>query len=86
MVWPVTDIESNDLTIFLTGLSNATERVPHPVTGEEVVLRKTLRLDYHVPGDPEQRGSDPARPVAPESTERALQMHARVPHALWIWR
>lgn len=86
IIWPVTDVDSNELTIFITGLSNATERVPHPVSGDDIVLRKTLRLDYKVPGNVDQRGSDEVTTVPPVTTERALQMHARVPNALWIWR
>jgi hypothetical protein len=86
IIWPVTDLDSNELTIFITGLSNATERVSHPVSGDDIVLRKTLRLDYKVPGNIDQRGSDEVTTVPPVSTERALQMHDRVPNALWIWR
>ena len=86
LIWAATDLDSNDLTIFVTGLSNATDRVNHPVTGDEVVLRKALRLDYRISGNPGERGSDAVDSVPPESTDRAIQMHARIPNALWIWR
>jgi hypothetical protein len=86
LIWSATDLGSNDLTIFLTGLSNDTEQVAHPVTGEKIVLRKTLRLDYRVAGNADERGSDSVESVPPPNTERSIQMHARIPNALWIWR
>ena len=35
VIWKATDLESNEMTIFVTGLSNAFERVKHPLTQEE---------------------------------------------------
>lgn len=86
VIWPVTDLDCNGLTIFVTGLSNAIERVPHPVSGDEVVLRKTLRIDYRIAGNLDERGSEEVGTVPPADTDRALQLHERVPNALWIWR
>lgn len=86
VIWPDTDLSSNDLTIFVTGLSNDTIRVPHPQTDEEVLLRKTLRLDYHIPGNALDRPREQANPISPASTERAIQLHERIPNGLWIWR
>jgi len=86
VIWRGSDMASNDLTIFVTGLSNDTIRVPHPVEDEEVLLRKTLRLDYQIPGNAEDRPTEKANPVAPKSSDRAIHMHERIPNAIWIWR
>lgn len=40
------------LSIFIEGLSGETTRIPHPVTGEPVLMRKTLMLSYDLPGQP----------------------------------
>ncbi len=40
------------LTVFIEGLSGETTRIAHPVTGEPVLMRKTLMLNYDLPGQP----------------------------------
>lgn len=86
VIWAASDLDSNDLTIFVTGLSNDTTQVAHPLTGEDVTLRKTLRLDYHLPGNAADRPSEPAGPAAPKATNRSIQLHPKIAHGLWIWR
>ncbi len=59
------DPQAKKAYIFIAGLSNETAPVQYPVSGgedgkkiKEVLLRKTLMLEYHVPGDaitPEKR-------------------------------
>lgn len=44
------DIDSFD--VFVAGLSGETTTVKHPVTGEEIYLRRTLKLGYETPGNP----------------------------------
>lgn len=51
------DLEPTELTVMVQGLSRETEKRAHPRTGEPVTLRKTVRIDYLVPGDPKPRGS-----------------------------
>lgn len=57
VVFRADDLEPTELTVMVQGLSRETEKKPHPKTGEPVTLRKTVRLDYLVPGDPKPRGS-----------------------------
>jgi hypothetical protein len=57
VVFRADDLEPTELTVMVQGLSRETEKKPHPKTGEMVTLRKTVRLDYLVPGDPKPRGS-----------------------------
>ena len=86
VIWAASDLDSNDLTIFVTGLSNDIVRVPHPLTGEDVTLRKTLRLDYHVAGNAADQPSQPAGPATPVTTERSIQLHPDIANGIWIWR
>ncbi len=59
VVWPARKLDVNQISMFAAGLSGETARVYDPVTGEVVVLRKTLQRDYLVPGDVLPRGSAP---------------------------
>ncbi|MEE2682203.1 MAG: hypothetical protein VX641_07520 [Planctomycetota bacterium] len=86
VIWEAVDLDTNQITIFVTGLSNGINRVPHPVTGEDVLLRKTLRLDYVIPGNLADTRRADATPDPQEDTERAIQLHAKIPHGIWIWR
>ena len=86
VIWKATDLDSNEMTIFFTGLSNAFERVQHPITRDDVVLRKTLRLDYVTPGNMVDSVRVGAQPTRPEETDRGNQFHAKISNGIWIWR
>lgn len=56
-IFPQFDPRANAVSLFVSGLSNETARVISPVvsqdgTAKEYLLRKTLVLQYQVPGDP----------------------------------
>jgi hypothetical protein len=57
VIWPDFDKQVKNLKVFITGLSNETAAIDHPVakdaTGEpvKVYLRKTLELSYSLSGD-----------------------------------
>jgi hypothetical protein len=63
VIWPDFDIRAESFKIFITGLSNETAVVNHPVTVDaagqplQVFLRKTLQLNYAFRGDPALRDS-----------------------------
>lgn len=57
VIFRADDLEPTELTVMVQGLSRETEKRAHPKTGEQVTLRKTVRIDYLVPGDPKPRGS-----------------------------
>jgi hypothetical protein len=64
IIWQDFDKQAVGFKVFITGLSNETAVVPHPVavdktTGQPVpvYLRKTLELTYHLRGDPALRPS-----------------------------
>ena len=58
-VWPAEDQDITELTLFFQGLSSDRKVVKHPKTDEDVSLYRTLRREYVVPGEPEERGSAP---------------------------
>ena len=59
VIWPAGDLEVNELSLFVAGISGETATVEHPLTGDRVVLHKTLQRDYLIPGEALPRGSKP---------------------------
>lgn len=61
IIWPDFDVQAKGLRLFITGLSNETATIDHPVAKNEmgnplkVYLRKTLELSYALRGDPALR-------------------------------
>lgn len=61
VIWPDFDRQAAAFKVFVTGLSNETAAIDHPVAvngaGQpvQVFLRKTLELDYAFRGDPAMR-------------------------------
>ncbi|MBU3728110.1 MAG: hypothetical protein FGM37_02525 [Phycisphaerales bacterium] len=51
LIWSAEPCDATELTIFVRGLSGETETVQDPMTKAPVVLYKTARLEYRVPGD-----------------------------------
>ena len=58
IIWPDFDTKAKGMKLFISGLSNETAAIDHPMgknsTGKprKVLLRKTLELNYHLSGDP----------------------------------
>jgi hypothetical protein len=59
VVWPARHLEVNEMSLFIAGTSGETASVVNPITGEHVLLRKTLQRDYLIPGEALPRGSKP---------------------------
>ncbi len=61
IIWQDFDVRAKNITLFITGLSNETAVIDHPVVKDQsgqpqkVFLRKTLELKYAVKGDPASR-------------------------------
>ncbi len=64
VIWPARNLDVNEISMFVAGITGETAPVDDPITGEVVVLRKTLQRDYLVPGDVLPRGSAPIDLVA----------------------
>ena len=64
IIWHDFDAKAKTIKIFITGLSNETAAVRHPVAKDEdgkpavVFLRKTLELTYALEGDPATRTNE----------------------------
>jgi hypothetical protein len=63
VVWRAPSTDVNELSLFVSGISGETARVENPISGEELILRKTLQRDYLIRGDATARGSDPVELV-----------------------
>jgi len=63
VIWRDFDPQATGFTVFITGLSNETAAVKHPVARDDlglpvfVFLRKTLAVDYKLRGDSALRSS-----------------------------
>jgi hypothetical protein len=55
VIWPDFDGRAGNIKLFISGLSNETAAVDHPITKKQVYLRKTLELSYALQGDPALR-------------------------------
>ena len=61
VIWPDFDTKAKCIKLFVTGLSNETVAIEHPVAKDQtgrpikVFLRKTLELSYNLGGDPALR-------------------------------
>ena len=51
-VWVMPTHDIDEIRIFFGGLSGETQEVAHPISGDRILLRKTLMLDYDTPGNP----------------------------------
>jgi len=49
-IWPASAEDVDNITVFFSGLSGDTQAIQHPLNGNRVVLRKTLMIDYDLPG------------------------------------
>ena len=74
-VWPARQMEVNELALFVAGMSSETLEVEHPLTKAPVVLKKTLTLEYLIPGAANTRGDRPVE-LHPDSPQREV----------WIFR
>lgn len=51
------NLDHTELTVYVQGLSTETKKVADPKSGQSVTLRRTVRLDYLVPGNPIAKGN-----------------------------
>lgn len=59
VVWPIDNLETDEITIFAAGFSGETKTIPRPDTGEPILLRKTLMLRHETPGSMTSLGERP---------------------------
>lgn len=94
VVFPGTDPEITEITLFVGGVSSKTRREPDPITGEIRTQRRVLRMEFLMPGEAAKRPSKSADPAS--SDERVRQGAERRPapadappgtdNGCWEWR
>lgn len=52
IIWPDLGVDVDTFDVFVAGTSGETKTIKHPITGEEIYLRRTLKLSYDAPGNP----------------------------------
>ena len=50
-IWPALPHDVDQMTIFVGGLSGETQTIQNPLTGERVLVRRSLMLRYRTPGN-----------------------------------
>lgn len=73
VVWPAKG-DAKDVTLFVTGVSAAFDRVKDPATGKETFLRRTWARDYTLPGSSDPRESAQASVVRREGQDHRWLM------------
>ncbi len=86
VIWPAGTAETNEFSIFVTGVSGKVRKVADPKTGAPRAERWTLRFNYLVPGDATPRGSDPVTPVLADQDVREGAERRADDVGVWIWR
>jgi hypothetical protein len=51
VIWPASDADVDAFSVFFAGLNGETQNVKNPLTGESVLVRRTLMLEYKTPGN-----------------------------------
>ncbi|MSR68806.1 MAG: hypothetical protein EXS17_00425 [Phycisphaerales bacterium] len=59
VVWNAAPLDATELHVFIRGLSSEFKRVADPKGGAEVVMHKTMKRDYRIPGEPQASASTP---------------------------
>lgn len=63
LIWKARSLDIDHVSVFIAGLSSETQVALNPYNGNEYVVRKTLALEYDVPGDPATNIRSPVRYV-----------------------
>ncbi len=50
-IWPASEQDVDSFSVFIAGLNGETQNAINPVTGESVLVRRTLMLEYKSPGN-----------------------------------
>ncbi len=61
-IWPAFEHDVDTVNIFIAGLSGETAAIEHPETGDPIVLRKTLQIDFATPGTEVHPQRQPVEP------------------------
>ena len=75
IMWPAPHTDINEISLFTSGISSESTVIKHPVSGEDMVLQKTLMREYLVSGN------------ATGLADKPVQLHPDLDRApRWIFR
>jgi len=60
-IWPVSEVDVDEFTMFISGISGETTTIQSPQTGEQVLMRRTLMLRFATPGSPTAETHSPQK-------------------------
>ncbi|MCC6680696.1 MAG: hypothetical protein IT445_07320 [Phycisphaeraceae bacterium] len=63
-IWPAADHDVDELSIFIGGVSGETATVKNPITGEDVLVRRSRMITYATPGTVIKPEDQPVKLVA----------------------
>jgi len=66
LLWEAPGADVKWFRVFVAGLSGETTEITDPLSGEALLLRKTLMSEYHTPGDIRHTAD---KPVVPRERE-----------------
>jgi hypothetical protein len=66
VLWPARNLDVNEVSLFIAGISGETARVSNPITNTEQILQKTLQRDYLISGNLMARRFQPMELVSEE--------------------
>ncbi|MCC7146791.1 MAG: hypothetical protein IT443_10120 [Phycisphaeraceae bacterium] len=65
VIWPDLGHDVGQINLMIEGLSGETAQIQNPLTGEPVLMRKTLMLRYGLPGTPPSPRQQEVVPLDP---------------------
>ena len=69
-IWPAFKDNVTEMTVFVAGISGETTTVRNPVTDELVMMRRTLMIQFRLPGNPP---TPQRQPVVHEDTREVMR-------------
>ncbi len=60
-IWPAPTEDVDTMSVFVSGLSGETQAVTDPASGQKVIVRKTLMLNFTTPGAQAHLATKPVR-------------------------
>ena len=69
-IWPAPEGDVDAFSVFIAGLNGETQTIANPLTGESVLVRRTLMLNYKSPGN-FQRPQD--QPIVEDGRQEVMR-------------
>ncbi len=70
VIWPAFPADVDQFNVFIEGLSGETQAIRHPLTGNDVRVRRSLMLTYSTPGPAINPGAVRVEPLGEQQVMR----------------